>query len=107
VTTFAAPLAGDFNGNGSVDQADLAAWNAGYGMSSGATSANGDADGDGDVDGSDFLVWQQNLGATQSAPAVAGAAAVPEPQAGLLMVLAAGGLLRRRWGRSCRAGRAR
>ena len=100
VMTFVAPLAGDFNGNGTVDQTDLEAWNAGYGMSSGATAAHGDGDSDGDVDGSDLLVWQQNLGATQSAPAVAGAAAaVPEPQAALLMVLAAGGLLVRRWGR--------
>ena len=96
VTTFIAPPApipGDFNGDDTVDAADLAFWQTGYGMESGAGVGDGDADGDFDVDAADLMVWQQNLGMSQ---AVAAAAAVPEPHAGVLMLLAAGALLRRR-----------
>jgi hypothetical protein len=69
---------GDFNNDGVVDGADLAAWTAAYGV-----SPNGDADGDGDTDGSDFLQWQQQLGS--GVPATV--AAVPEP--GVLGMIAA------------------
>jgi autotransporter-associated beta strand protein len=73
----APPLPCDFDENGTVDGADMAAWSAGFGMETGATHQQGDADSDGDVDGADFLVWQSQLG---SAPAAApAAAAVPEP----------------------------
>ena len=46
---------GDFNGDGFVDDADLAPWTAGLGTSAGATLGAGDYDGDHDVDGRDFL----------------------------------------------------
>jgi autotransporter-associated beta strand protein len=99
VTSFVAPLAGDYDGNGTVESADLVAWQNGHGMPDGATAANGDGDADGDVDGNDFLVWQQNLGMTQStAASAANAAAVPEPSAAVLMLLAMGGM----WGRLVR-----
>ncbi len=68
------PVAGDFNGDGVVDGADLAAWRENFGATSAATFAQGDNDGDGDVDGDDFLGWQRALGA-----AGASQAAVPEP----------------------------
>ncbi|MBA3480742.1 MAG: autotransporter-associated beta strand repeat-containing protein [Pirellulales bacterium] len=100
VTTFIAPptpLAGDFDGNGTVEAADLTAWQNGYGMPNGANAGNGDGDADGDVDGNDFLVWQQNLGMTQSTTAsAANAAAAPEPTGVVLMLLAMGGMLGRR-----------
>src|SRR5690606_17561901 len=48
---------GDINGDGVVNQADLALWQAGFGTAAGATPAQGDADGDGAVDGHDFLRW--------------------------------------------------
>ena len=55
-------IAPDFNGDGVVDLADFAIWQAHVGQMSGASVLDGDADGDGDVDGADFLKWQRNVG---------------------------------------------
>jgi hypothetical protein len=49
----------DYNNSGTVDQADLGAWESAFG-----TNGAGDGDGDGDSDGKDFLRWQSSLGAT-------------------------------------------
>jgi hypothetical protein len=67
-------IAGDFNNDGVVDGADLAAWEAAF----------GEADG---FDGADFLTWQRSFGSGSG-----GAAAVPEPASllgGLLGLAAA------------------
>jgi pectate lyase len=77
----------DFNGDGDVDGADLANWRQGFGMTAGAGRTHGDADLDGDVDGNDYVVWQRRLG--NGAPgANAAEAAVPEPAAGVLALVA-------------------
>jgi hypothetical protein len=55
---------GDFDSDGDVDGNDFLVWQGGFGIPSGATSADGDADSDGDVDGNDFLIWQSNFGAS-------------------------------------------
>ncbi len=87
-------LAADFNENGTVNNADLALWSSGYGISSGATKYQGDSDEDGDVDGQDFLAWQIQSGLT-TVPAPLGsslvsgttASNVPEPSCiGLLLI---------------------
>jgi hypothetical protein len=70
----------DFNGDGSVDDADLSVWRGGFGSTAQPSKSTGDADGDGNVDGGDFLAWQKALGAGGSAVA----AGVPEPSAGML-----------------------
>ena len=71
----------DFNFSRSVDDEDLAIWEAGF--SSGGTShAEGDADGDGDVDGFDFLRWQQE----HTGP-LSSLAAVPEPTTMALLLI--------------------
>ena len=57
-------LPGDFDGDGNVDDDDLAVWKSGYG---------------GNYSGGDFLSWQRYFG--QSIGAIA---AVPEPAAGVL-----------------------
>ncbi|WP_428305690.1 dockerin type I domain-containing protein [Lacipirellula sp.] len=86
-------IAGDFNGDGLVSQADLTIWKAHFGTASGATTATGDADGDQDVDGNDFLVWQKDF--SSPSPTVA----VPEPSAfalvgvGVLLFASRRGLL--------------
>ncbi|MEM9657856.1 MAG: lamin tail domain-containing protein, partial [Planctomycetota bacterium] len=53
----------DFNGDGDVDADDLAIWETGLGISSGASPAQGDSNRDGAVDGHDFLTWQRQFGA--------------------------------------------
>ncbi len=95
-------LTADFDASGSVDAADLALWQAAFGV-----DASADADGDGDSDGNDFLVWQSQLGSIGGAagilnlevqdvqivstlPAVA---AVPEPSSALLAMIALAGSL--------------
>jgi hypothetical protein len=50
----AAPCAGDLDGNGGVDLADLSILLGHFGLSGGAAPADGDLDGDGDVDLTDL-----------------------------------------------------
>jgi len=75
---------GDFNVDGLVDAADLAAWRAGFGTAVDAARIDGDADLDDDVDGADFLLWQRNLGTADATPSHA----VPEPTAFQVTLLA-------------------
>jgi hypothetical protein len=80
--------AADFNGDGMVDGADLAAWAAAFGEGD-----DGDIDSDGDTDGVDFLAWQRRV--TSGSPGAAtDGAAVPEPEALAMLLTAA--LVRRR-----------
>ncbi len=67
-------IAGDFDGDGDVDDADLAQWEGDYGVNS-----DSDADEDGMTTGLDFLYWQENY--TGSVSPLAAAAVVPEPSA--------------------------
>lgn len=67
--------AADFNLDGVVDDQDLAIWQTGYGLASGATRDDGDANGDGAVDGRDYLMWQRQV----SMPEPAEVLSVPEP----------------------------
>ncbi|MBX3426861.1 MAG: hypothetical protein KF688_14370 [Pirellulales bacterium] len=87
----APPSPADFDADGVVDGADLAIWQTNYGAE-GASQSVGDATGDGLVDGADFLAWQR-----LAAPGAAGPnlAAVPEPTAAALVVLALAGFLSR------------
>lgn len=79
-------LQADFDHNNYVDSTDLALWQAGYGMASGATYQNGDADGDGAVTGRDFLIWQREYGSGEIVPLTA-VVTVPEPMTAALGVL--------------------
>ena len=74
----------DYDLDGTVDAADLAAWQASYGS---ATALEADGDGSGLVSGADFLLWQRKF--TGGLTVQSGVTAVPEPRAGLLISLAA------------------
>lgn len=87
-------LAGDFDGNGIVNGADLTIWEDQFGAASGGSSATGDATGDGAVDGRDFLRWQANFGAATGATAAT--VAIPEPTGGALAAWVGIALLRSR-----------
>jgi hypothetical protein len=90
------PDAADFDEDGDVDEADLYAWQNGYGITGTAEHHQGDADGDMEVDGTDFLTWQIQLTGNLSLQAVS--IAVPEPGSLLLGAMASIGLmLRLRW----------
>ena len=73
----------DFDEDGDVDGDDFLLWQTGFGTESGADKMDGDWDNDGDVDGDDFLGWQAEFGAGDGA----GSNAVPEPAAGLLLLM--------------------
>ncbi len=81
------PAGADFDEDGDVDEADLSAWQNGYGLSANATHYQGDANGDGNVDGRDFLLWQQQF--TGSLDSLAAIHAVPEPCTAMLIVIGA------------------
>jgi hypothetical protein len=67
-----AQIPGDFNNDLVVDAADYTVWRDGFGV---------------DYDEQDYLDWKNNFGMTGGG--AVGAAAVPEPTTGILLVLAA------------------
>jgi hypothetical protein len=89
----------DFNRSEVVDGDDLIKWAQGFGDALNPILARdrGDADEDGDVDGLDFLNWQRDLGdaapsfeyfdAAIEAAIASAVAAVPEPNASLLIAM--------------------
>lgn len=67
--TFTVPhIPGDYDGSGTVDEADYVAWKNAFGQT--GTGLAADGNGDGMVDAADYSVWRDNLGA--SAAVVAG-----------------------------------
>lgn len=78
VSTFVAPIPGDFDQNGTVNGDDLTQWEGDFGL-----NGDSDADGDGDSDGNDFLIWQQQVG--NGVPPLAVSQAVPEPSTIVLL----------------------
>jgi T5SS/PEP-CTERM-associated repeat protein len=94
VRALAAFVGADFNGDGVVDELDLAVWEDNVGLLDGASPLQGDADRDGDVDGDDFILWQEQLGPVPGAGSGSGTGSsvtVPEPSS--LALLVAGSLL--------------
>lgn len=77
------PLTADFDGNSTLNQADLDQWQGDYGIND-----DSNANGDGTSDGFDFLAWQRE--ASVPAPSTGGdgrITAAPEPGSGLLLAL--------------------
>ena len=87
-------VAGDANGDGKVDGADLAVWQQYYDPLGGNPAndwGKGDWNDDGKIDGADLALWQQHYD-----PLGSGMAAVPEPATLSLLGLAGLILLRRK-----------
>ena len=76
--TLGAILAGDANGDGAVDVADLGIVGANFGQS-GKTFADGDFNDDGSVDVADLGIVGANWSTAQATSATDLAALVPEP----------------------------
>jgi endonuclease I len=76
-----ARLAGDFNGDGSVDAGDYLVWKRSFGQSVVVAYAGADGNGNLTIDSSDYEVWRAHFGQTASAFG-AGASlsgSIPEP----------------------------
>jgi autotransporter-associated beta strand protein len=82
----AAPVPGDFNGDGTVDSADYNVWRAAYGTST-APGTSADGNGDSTIDTADYVVWRTHMGAGFGSAVQA--AAAPEPTSIVLLGLAA------------------
>jgi hypothetical protein len=76
-------IAGDYNGDGSVNGADYVVWRRA--LANGGTLLNETAS-IGTVDAADFDAWRANFGATSGAGA--GTSFVPEPGSALLLLIA-------------------
>lgn len=60
------PLAGDYDGSGTVDELDYDKWRADFGLAV-MPGTGADGNGDGVVDAADYSIWRDHLGATQPA----------------------------------------
>jgi len=82
-------LAGDYNGDGSVDAADYAVWRKTLGQEV-APFSGADGNGSGVVDAGDYAKWRANFGANAAVTdnGAAASAAVPEPSALTLFIAA-------------------
>ena len=70
-------LAGDFNGDGTVDAADYTTWRDSNGATGLLPYSGADGNGDGKIDSADYEVWKSNF--EGQAPADLQGTAIPEP----------------------------
>jgi hypothetical protein len=84
-------VAGDFNGDGSVNGSDFILWQRTYGMT--GINLVADANGDGKVDAADLGIWKANF----EREGVAALRIVPEPGSAILLFLALSIGTNRRW----------
>lgn len=80
-------LTGDYNYDGVVNGADYVVWRKTLGQDV-APGTGPDGNGDGFIDESDYTVWRSNFGSGAAGSGIgSGAASVPEPTAGLLLLI--------------------
>jgi hypothetical protein len=78
-------VAGDYNGNGTVDAADYVVWRNTLGQTGNGLPADGD--GSETIDAGDYEVWKARFGQT-AAISVSAAGGVPEPATSLIAMIA-------------------
>jgi hypothetical protein len=86
-------MAGDYNRDDDVDQADYDLWRATFGVVGRGARPAADGNGNNRVDAADYVVWRKNSQAALLADAGNGAPAIPEPATLILLVCMAGPLL--------------
>jgi hypothetical protein len=77
VTTFIAPVSGDYNGDGTVSSDDYVLWRGTFGHSI-AVGAGADGNRNGEIDAGDYIVWRNQMNAFSNGFA-SGRESVPEP----------------------------
>jgi hypothetical protein len=83
----------DFNGNGVVDAADYTVWRNNLGATAVAPYSAGDADGDGSVTQTDYQVWRRQFDQTFDVAFPLQGFTVPEPAAGMMLLIGCATLL--------------
>jgi hypothetical protein len=82
-------LAGDYNGNGTIDAADYVVWREVFGQAGAGLAADGNVDGL--VDQADYNLWRAHFGQTAGSSATnisKSVARAPEPTTSVLLNLA-------------------
>ena len=90
ITLVTEPLAGDYNGNGTVDAADYVVWRNTRGST---TNLSADGNGNNVVDSGDYTAWRARFGQSAGSGALAGDVAAPEPASVVLLTVGLFGLL--------------
>ncbi len=81
---------GDYNGNHVVDAADYIVWRDTLTQSATPTGSGADGNANGTIEVGDYTFWRERFGnATGSGSGLALPAAVPEPSAGAMLLIAA------------------
>jgi hypothetical protein len=90
VTLLTPAVPGDYNGDGSVDESDYAAWRGGF------ASMSDHGNGDGVVDAADYVIWRKHAALSGAGSAAVNSQNVPEPATAILAVLIAASINFRR-----------
>lgn len=90
-------LPGDFDNNGYIDQLDFVKWKSQFGLQLPEAGTESDGNGDGIVNLADYTVWRDHLGSGVPPAGPLNPSSVPEPAAGVLVLLAIASLGRRKF----------
>ncbi len=92
ITATTAPLAGDFNGDGTIDAEDYTVWRDNLGAPD-ESAIMGNGDGLNGIDAADYTLWKTNFASGGGGSLAATRTPIPEPSTLLLLALASMGLI--------------